>query len=143
MTEEVGPVREEAERLVAVLLARFGAVGGDAYADPDRAGRLAQAAGDVAVAVTGLLRELSRPSGDGVHPAAGLRESFAGFAGGLIEAAGVDLHGDPPPADPPPWRAGTEAEDPWRAATRDAAARDAAARDAAHDAVLHGEEPTS
>lgn len=135
MNGDVGPVREEAERLVAALLARFAATGATellpgGYADPDRAGRLAQAAGDVAVAVTGLLRELSRPSTDGASPAAGLRESFAGFAGGLVEAAGVDLHGAPPPADPPAWRAEpdtraeSDTEDPWRAATRDAA-RDA------------------
>ncbi|MGH3736581.1 MAG: hypothetical protein ACRDT6_13340 [Micromonosporaceae bacterium] len=131
MSGDVGPVRDEAERLVAALFARFAAAGGTellggAYADDERAGRLARAAGDVAVAVTGLLRELSRPGTDGESPAAGLRESFAGFAGGLVQAAGVDLHGDPPPADPPPWRRAPDAEpeDPWRAATRDAYTRD-------------------
>ena len=121
MTEEVGPVRDEAERLVAALLTRSPSAGAGSGLDAERAQRLATAAGDVAVAVTGLLRELARPA-DGT-PGTGLRlrETFAGFAGGLIEAAGVDLHAAPTPADPPAWR--TE-EDPWRVATR-AAAREA------------------
>jgi hypothetical protein len=124
VTDEVGPVRDEAERLVAALLARFvsaraaSGLDPDTTYDPQQAQRVAKAVGDVAVAVTGLLRELSRPGVDGAPTGVGLglRETFAGFAGGLIEAAGVDLHAAPTPADPPAWR--TDEEDPWRAATR-------------------------
>ncbi len=133
MTDEVGPVRDEAERLVAALLARFvsaragAGLDPDAAYDPERAQRVAKAAGDVAVAIAGLLRELARPAADGTPAGLGLRETFAGFASGLIEAAGVDLHAPPTPAEPPAWR--TQEEDPWRAATR--AAHETATRDAA------------
>ena len=138
---EPGTVREEAERLVAAVLARFAATRaatGNAETpeyDPERAGRLAHAVGDVAVAVTGLLRELARaPETDEARQGLRLREGFALLAGQVIEAAGVDLHADPERADGKPWNApegpdqsATEPgervsahteDDPWRAATR-------------------------
>ncbi|MGH3662000.1 MAG: hypothetical protein ACRDTQ_09115, partial [Micromonosporaceae bacterium] len=61
-----GLVREEAERLAVAVLARLSAAqASDVVSratgwDPDHARRVTAAAGDVAVAVTGLLRELSR-----------------------------------------------------------------------------------
>ncbi|MGH3729706.1 MAG: hypothetical protein ACRDTU_13295 [Micromonosporaceae bacterium] len=128
MTTEHGSVRHEAERLVAEVLTRLGAAGAagglqPAY-DPQRAQRVAQAAGDVAVAVTGLLRELSRPGPDGTDGVAGLRGDFVRFAGGLIEAAGVDLHAAPQAPQRQPRQDDAEG-DPWRSATRHAAAADA------------------
>lgn len=143
---EPGTVREEAERLVAAVLARFAATRAatgnaeTAEYDPERASRLAHAVGDVAVAVTGLLRELARtPEGESARQGLNLREGFALLAGQVVEAAGIDLHADPERADGKPWTppedsdrpgahpgaappgervsAHTE-EDPWRAATR-------------------------
>ncbi|MGH3661849.1 MAG: hypothetical protein ACRDTQ_08315, partial [Micromonosporaceae bacterium] len=74
--------------------------------DPDHARRVTAAAGDVAVAVTGLLRELSRtPASDAATGT--LREGFAEFASHLARAAGVDLHADPEPASADPWRLAT------------------------------------
>jgi hypothetical protein len=123
---DVDPVREEAERLVVALFARQAlvraAAGRPSDFDPERAGRIAQAAGDVAVAVTGLLRELTR----GDAPAgAGLRKGFAALATGLVEAAGVDLRGDPPPPEPHPWQATAEPDtgDVWRFVTRESQAQ--------------------
>lgn len=118
---EPGPVREEAERLAAAVLARLAAagVGPDVEQDPARGGRIAHAAGDVAVAVTGLLRELARAPESG-EPREGLnlRESFALFASQVVESAGVDLHAPPARDDDQPWQAPGVEDDPWRAATR-------------------------
>jgi hypothetical protein len=136
VSENVGPVREEAERLVAAVLARVAmvraATGHSPAFDPDHAGRIAHAAGDVAVAVTGLLRELARPGRDGMPTGTRLREGFVGLATGLVEAAGVDLHGDPPAPEPRPWQAAADPDtgDVWRMVTRESQTRP----DPTHDA---------
>lgn len=121
MNGHVDPVREEAERLVVAVLARLAlvraAAGRPLDFDPERADRIARAAGDVATAVTGLLREVTR---DGTPGGTGLRDGFATLATRLVEAAGVDLRGEPPPPEPRPWQATSEPEtgDVWRIVTQ-------------------------
>ncbi len=123
MNGHVDPVREEAERLVVAVLARLAlvraAVGRPVDFDPERADRIARAAGDVATAVTGLLREFTR---DGASGGTGLRDGFATLATRLVEAAGVELREEPPPPppQPSPWQATSEPDtgDVWRIVTR-------------------------
>jgi hypothetical protein len=118
----VDPVREEAERLVVAVLARLAlaraATGRPLGFDPERADRIARAAGDVATAVTGLLREVT--ARDGTSGGAGVRDGFTTLATRLVEAAGVDLRGAPPPPEPRSWQATSEPDtaDVWRTATR-------------------------
>lgn len=129
MNADPGPVREEAERLVAAVLARLALVrmasGRPSLYDPQRASRIARATGEVAVAVTGLLRELAQPAPDGSAMGTGLRKNFATLATGLVEALGVDLRGEPPPPRPWPWQAGAAADtgDVWRIVTRQGQSR--------------------
>ena len=130
MSREAGSIRDEAERLVLAVLARV--AGGDAdftaaAYDAERVQRLARAVGDTAVAVSGLLQELSRWHDSSRPIAASLRSAFLGLASGFLDAVGVDPRTVPPPAgkgdtdapDAASSRRSTEPEDPWRAATRD------------------------
>jgi hypothetical protein len=136
VNENPGPVREEAERLVAAVLARLAMVraltGQPPVFDPEHAGRIAHAVGDVAESVTGLLRELGSPGGAGPATGSRLRDGFGALATGLIEAAGVDLHGEPPAPEPRPWQAAPDpdAGDVWRTVTRESQAQ----ADHTHDA---------
>ena len=125
MSEGPGPVREEAERFATAVLAKLAMVravtGQPPVFDPDRAGRIAHAVGDVAVAVTGLIRELGQSGWDTPVSGSRLRDGFVSLTTGLVEAAGVDLHGDPPAPESYPWRVAADfddAGDVWRIATR-------------------------
>jgi len=124
VSEGPGPVREEAERLAATVLTKLDMVravtGQPPVFDSDRAARIARAVGDVATAVTGLIRELGRPGWDAPVSGSRLRDGFASLTTGLVEAAGVDLHGDPPAPELHPWQVAADSDtgDVWRIATR-------------------------